>query len=246
VVAYLQGREDAEEAITELKAQIKNVGEDIAVDGLLAKYLKERGDADASQARLLRQLKRAAASGVDEEALHARLRDAGLPEELWLAMGAPKGEATSAGKPLADLLQRVNAMRTGAEVTGVEDGTVLEEMGRAVTQAVSRAEEQIAALTRMSRASVDKRRAPEFTRQQLLAIMAELGQELRQPLTVMNGVLDMMVQQHLGPVSDNQKPLLDLALQSGQRLDGLIDRMVKVAGLPDDLHPNAQIIARFS
>ena len=67
--------------------------------------------------------------------------------------------------------------------------------------------------------------------------LAELAQELMQPLTVINCSINMSVSGQLGEISEEQKELLSLAQSNTNRLNRLIEHLTKLVGYPKDLTP---------
>lgn len=80
-----------------------------------------------------------------------------------------------------------------------------------------------------------------LTRQQLIEHFAELNQEILQPLTVSSGVIDLISSGKTGALNDEQKELLQLAVDSMDRMRQLIEYTARIAGLPDGLTPDAKI-----
>ncbi len=138
-------------------------------------------------------------------------------DRLRLALGGPPGAASAAVRDTEQLIALL--------VKQIEEG--LENLLQVAQRPASKTDD------------------PELTRQQLLEMMAELGQELRQPLTIVSGVLDMLRLKHAGPLAKEQQPLVEMAVESTQRMDTLVGRMVEIAGMPKTLHPDREILKQF-
>ena len=82
---------------------------------------------------------------------------------------------------------------------------------------------------------------PKLSRKRLFEILAEIGQELCQPLAVINCSVDMLRSGSLGEVTKVQTEMLDMAVSSGDKMRMLIDKLIAIAGVPDDLVVNKQI-----
>lgn len=80
----------------------------------------------------------------------------------------------------------------------------------------------------------------------ILAQIAELHQEIAQPLTVTSGVLQMICQGDLGPLTPEQDTLLNLAYDSAQRANHLITHLHTIVGLPTTLTPQNQFISTIA
>jgi len=80
-----------------------------------------------------------------------------------------------------------------------------------------------------------------MARKRLMVLLAEVVQELCQPLSVINCSIDMIKSKHLGEVTDPQLEMLNLASISGERVRILVDKLLELSGLPRTLTPNSGI-----
>ncbi len=76
---------------------------------------------------------------------------------------------------------------------------------------------------------------PQLSRKRLFEILAEIAQELCQPLAVINCSVDLVRGGSLGDVAEAQKQILDTAAGSGEKLKLLIDKLIAIAGTPKGL-----------
>ena len=74
-----------------------------------------------------------------------------------------------------------------------------------------------------------------------MVLLAEIVQELCQPLSVINCSIEMIKSSHLGAVSDSQLEILNLASTSGDRVKLLVDKLLELSGLPTTMTPDADI-----
>jgi signal transduction histidine kinase len=81
-----------------------------------------------------------------------------------------------------------------------------------------------------------------LTKKDILEFLAEMGQELRQPLSVINCTLSLVGEGSLGAVTDQQKKMISLATDSAQRLEHLTDKLVDISGVPMALVPDSRIL----
>ena len=84
-------------------------------------------------------------------------------------------------------------------------------------------------------------RGPKVSRKRMLAVLAEITQELCQPLSVITCSISMVVSKSLGNVTDPQVDMLKLASESAAKMEVLIDNLEKISGLPTDLAPDSAI-----
>jgi hypothetical protein len=92
--------------------------------------------------------------------------------------------------------------------------------------------------------SAARRRGIGFnlTRKELLGQYAEINQEFLQPVTVSAGALDLLLSGRCGKLSASQQELVRLAFEGMERVNQLIAYTNRISGLPESLHPNADVI----
>ena len=78
---------------------------------------------------------------------------------------------------------------------------------------------------------------PKMSRKTLLVILAEVVQELYQPLSVINCSINMVTSNMLGDVTSGQMDMLVMANQSVERVQTLIHGLCKISGMPSELSP---------
>ncbi len=89
----------------------------------------------------------------------------------------------------------------------------------------------------------DREHNTGISRKRLFEILAEIGQELCQPLAVINCSVDTILSGMLGDINKVQREMLDLSADSAQKLKILIDKIIAIAGVPDALVVNKDIQA---
>ena len=273
------------EAVERLAAKVKQLVEDLAVDGIAARYVKLREQAEADGARLRRRMRGALRRGKEAgKELQGRLLGAGLTEEMvseLLASGkggagkdspgasaqqqvesqtsnvegqTSKGEgptdATSASlpksaadnpedspSPLAGLLAKLKETEPGSGELPSLVENILGEMSRSLLDTQRSAKKQLETLRKIVMIPSYRTDNPKLTRQQLQSLIAELGQQLRQPLTVISGGISMILSGHFGDIPNSQRQLIGLISDSAAELDTLITRLIEIAGIPESLAP---------
>lgn len=164
------------------------------------------------------------------------------------------------GSPIADhlsslLTKMTTKLEQGAENEGVTIeafGKALEDVDKEVRSLVDRTEKKIdqmigdatADAAAAAAAQKDGREAapPRLSRHKLYGMLGEIGQELCQPLAVMNCSIDMLNSKSFGEVNPQQKEMLELASTSGERMRALIDKLIEIAGVPETMAPDAEIV----
>ena len=74
--------------------------------------------------------------------------------------------------------------------------------------------------------------AHTMSRDELLASLAEVAQELMQPVTAINASLEMMLEGYVGDITEEQQDILTLASNSGEHLKYLMDMLIEIVGCP--------------
>jgi hypothetical protein len=87
-----------------------------------------------------------------------------------------------------------------------------------------------------------KTKAHKLTHAEYMRRFAELVQEIAQPLTVTNSVIEILGKGQAGPLTESQANFLGLALDSVDRVNQLIKYMHTLYGEPDSYIPEAAII----
>jgi hypothetical protein len=55
----------------------------------------------------------------------------------------------------------------------------------------------------------------------------------------------MIASNHLGEVNESQQAMLELASQGTERMRKLVYALMEIADVPEELHPNQEVIAGF-
>ncbi|MCF7818056.1 MAG: hypothetical protein K9M54_09255 [Kiritimatiellales bacterium] len=74
--------------------------------------------------------------------------------------------------------------------------------------------------------------AATMDRKELLTSIAEIAQELMQPLTAISASLEMMLGGYVGTINLEQRTILDLANNSGAHLTFLMKELISIVGCP--------------
>jgi hypothetical protein len=87
-----------------------------------------------------------------------------------------------------------------------------------------------------------KTNKPRFSHADYMLRFAELTQEIAQPLTVTNSVIEVLRQGQIGTLNETQTQFLDLAIESVDRVNQLIKYMHTLFGEPVSFSPDKAII----
>jgi len=238
-------QEGHDRALSAVSEEMESMREELEIDDLAAQYARSRRAAEEREKKLLRFMSRKGAEAVEAAGLQDKLQSDGLSPDGWNQLlvksgiddpGRKNGQPANADASLAILL---------AELTRVIDETASAEK---VAESLQRVEEGVEqAIRRTSRkiddlAAARKNKSARDPRAQddVLELLREVVQELCQPLTVVTATVQMLAENRLGKLSEVQKQAADLAVQSGNRLRALSDKLNTVLGVPASLTPDAR------
>lgn len=271
------------DAVERLASRVKELVENVAIDGVVAKYVRLRDEFAGAESRLTRRIRHSMKTGGDAgaEDIGKRLMDAGLPEDavrnlMDTAGRGKKGAAAAAhggdgedggdapaGKkddgeeegggagegggpggpgedsPLMSLLARLKETPPGSgDLPSLVD-EILAEMNKVLLKTQERANRQLDSLKRKMSPPPGRPEGALMSRDELFRILSELGQELKQPLTVVAGATQMFSGDSFGALSDDQRKMISMVSESAAELDALIGRFISVVGFPATLRPGA-------
>lgn len=81
-----------------------------------------------------------------------------------------------------------------------------------------------------------------LSREELLESLAEINQELAQPLTVSSALVEMLSSGRMGDVDAKQQKVFDLAANSLQRLETVVKYLQRISGMPVNLIPDQDLL----
>ena len=234
--------------------RVSNVFEEMAdaltIDSLVAEYGKKQGAIEKSEHRLVRYIKAKGEGILSDGAFLEKLEAEGISKETLAELLAKSGivvgataeeDAERVLKVLESLARQVEEQvgemgGAGASHGGEGVEEMVGSLAAAVSGVATKAENVVAEFA--SKAAQNN----GLTRKEILKFLAEMGQELRQPLSVINWSLCLVAEGALGAVTDQQKKMLSLATDSALRLEHLTDKLVELSGVPIALIPDSRIL----
>ena len=244
--------EPAAGQITEMVAEaVEEMNNELQVDALASDYVKKRKGVETTEKKILRFMKAAGKDNPEaSSALKEKLIEGGLDAEDWqqLLLKNAKTSLSKAGmgiagaEALGSLLAQMNEL-SDAKTIPTGPSTQEEQVRKLVTQI----EQEVATVTAEATQKLDQlekrlRNRPEMSRESILAMLAEIGQEICQPLAVIKCSLDMILSKALGEISAMQKEMLDLAVESGSRVEMLANKLIEISGMPKGTKPDTEIL----
>jgi hypothetical protein len=230
---------------------IEEMTDDVEIDGLSVDYAKKAQALEKTEKRMLRYMN---SHGEDVEAvkdLEARLTDSGLTMEGWRKL-VVKSDAVTAPIPLgpqappevgmlAILLKELNEMMA-APPDPKSLGRKLAEVDRQAKALHAVTEKHIKELADVVATEPQDGQAGKLSRKALVALLAEITQELCQSVSAIHCSVSMTLAGHVGDINEDQREVLTVAADCTHRLDQLLDRLIHVVGVPQGLTPDKDMV----
>ena len=223
---------------------------ELQIDALASDYVKKRKGIDTTEKKILRFMKVAGKENPEaSEVLKEKLIEGGLDVGEWQELlvksesaGGSKRGGVSGSDALASLLAQMTDLLDPKKTT---PGKAPPEPQ--INQLVTQVEQEVAVVTADAEQKLDSlakrlRDKPEMTREAMLAMLAEIGQEICQPLSVITCAVDMIRGKALGPLAPAQEEMLTLAAESGARLEMLANKVIEISGVPKGTKPDSGIL----
>jgi hypothetical protein len=250
---------------------VEEMTDALNVESLVAEYTKKLRAIEATQQRVLKFMKaRAVEKPEAADALREKLIDSGLTDDDWkelvqksrpAAGGPAAGDSTGAtgtggglGPAVAKLNDLLDPSRHTQDDPSIDNDLVrlLSDVNREIANTAERTEQTIRALAQElsqttpppGKADTDSNQ-PTLSRKNLMALLGELGQELCQPLSVLQSVVQMLKTKRLGEINEKQDRMLAIGCESADRLKTLVDKLILISNVPKDLSPNEKILGKI-
>jgi signal transduction histidine kinase len=130
-------------------------------------------------------------------------------------------------KALTSVFDKLEKLMQSEAIDGTKVKHLLGQAHDNLDDTLGTTREKLAALS-----STIGGQAHRMSRPELLASLAEVAQELMQPLTAIKTSVEMLLHGYVGDVSEEQQDLLELASNSGEHLQFLMDMLINIVGCP--------------
>ncbi|MEN8254951.1 MAG: hypothetical protein ABFR33_05715 [Verrucomicrobiota bacterium] len=220
---------------------IREMEENLGFELAANQYMEHREGIEASK----RQMKDYAfAKGAD--AAEEMISNTGIPSSEWRRIVV---ESRDAGKQdsslpiaasldsLATVFEKLESLMKSSETDGREVEDLLGQANNNLGDATHSTKEKLDSLSKQLYVIEEDTgtiggHAQEMDRKALLSSIAEIAQELMQPLTAINASLEMLLNGYAGEVAPDQRNLLSLASCSGDDLNYLMKELIGIVGIP--------------
>ncbi len=202
-----------------LTARLTELAEELDLDALASQYMKGRRATGKAGEKLGRLIDRIQADPEQLAELQDHLIRDGLTPEGWKELtGQTAARAGTTSPEIQDLIaETARQLSLLGHITGARLTRLRDKLGTEDTP-------------------------HQLSRREVLEILAELTQEISQPLTIMNGTVELIRSLRIGPLNESQLELLGMASESGDRIAQLVDSLMRIAGTPKTLQPDQDIL----
>ncbi len=227
------------------------------VEILAEEYRKRKEALKKSEKQIARFIRAKGPETVEQSDLPDRLTRSGMSFGQWCDILAVANRRTS--KHRRGAIDRLGTLARQIGETADRDATApmiealigqlpaaVKEIDTASNKLMERIGEWVAAMHEEEAAALSS--APDQRRRkrlELLAKLAEIAQELCQPLTVISASIDMVAGNYLGEVNEAQIGMLKLAAEGAERMRKLAYKLMEIANVPKALQPDQEILANL-
>lgn len=252
-----------EEAFMLDSGESGGVEDGLAITAQATDYLERRNEIRRQHEALLNRVRSCGDDPQRLKRLQEQLLQCGFSEKEWNVLLAESGVKNKENpdvdvQALSSLIDRVGTM-----ITPNADGSVdhphvsdaLDKIGRQVEQLIHRTKGEASSLAKHVEADKgtiakieNEARAQgiglELSREELLQSLAEINQELVQPLTTSSALLQLLSSGKTIPeLSDSQREILSTAVEGMERLEHLVGYLQRISGLPTTLSPDQELLS---
>ena len=234
-------RDLAGDADPELDRQIvqaiREIDEDLGFEMAAREYIDHQQAIDTKKQELKEYL-----SSRGADAASSLISSTDFPASDWrrIIVESRKSAASGGAPPMATgletltrVFQRLESLMKSEEA---DQGVVRDLIGEAsenLDDTVCSAKEKLNILSKqLEDTGTIGGQGREMTRKEILSSIAEIAQELMQPLTAISATHEMMLKGYSGKINPEQRSMLDLANNSGEHLAFLIEELIEIVGCP--------------
>ena len=256
-----------EEICGAVSAEVEELREDLAVESLVEEFAKKQKAAELAGRKISRYLKRHAEDG-GAEALQEKLAAEGVSPAKWKKMqvsatpekkdgeggtGTGGGGGSEGVQMLALLLAELDRQLADTGMDGSSErrqkiDMAVKKIDRQAAEVADGAEKHlddlngvVGALAKAAE-TAEQQQQKEMSRRRLLELLAEITQEIFQPLSVVRGTNEMLLKGVLGTIAEDQAAMLKLSETSLGRMQHLAERLRDICGNPKGRSPDARVL----
>ena len=171
------------------------------------------------------------------------LEGSGFPESDWKRIVVDSGHTSECAQPpivdgintLASVFEKLETLMKSDTADGHQVRDLLGQANENLDGTISSTREKLESLSRQIQENDTGTiggQAQTMDRKELLSSIAEVAQELMQPLTAIKATIEMMLDGYVGEISSDQRDLLGLAGNSSEHLKFLMHELIDIVGCP--------------
>lgn len=209
---------------------MRDMDENLSFEIAAAQYMEHREAIEQSKEQLHHFIQE---QGTD--VAETLLEGSGFPGNDWRRIVVESGKPQTKGdsslsdglSTLTTVFEKLEQLMKSETADGTKVKDLLGQANDNLDDNLDNTREKLAALS-----STIGGQARNMSRPELLAALAEVAQELMQPLTAINASVEMMLHGYVGEITGDQENLLTLASNSGEHLKYLMDMLIDIVGCP--------------
>jgi signal transduction histidine kinase len=217
---------------------IREMDENLGFEKAAVQYMEHR-DAIEQNKQELKAFVQAHGTDVAE----GLLSETDFPATEWRRIVVDSGKAKGDGSPpiaagintLANVFEKLETLMKSDRTDGSKVKDLLGEANENLDDTIFTTKEKLDVLSQHLKddeGATIGGQGRNMNQGELLAALAEVAQELMQPLTAINASLEMMLHGYVGEISEEQADLLGLASNSGEHLKYLMRELIEIVGCP--------------
>lgn len=234
----ISGNADAE-LDRKIVQAIREMDENLGFEMAAGKFIENKTAIEASRKELESYVRSHGADKAGE-----LLEDKDFPSREWRRIVIDSNPAAASALPVASglntlvtVLEKLEGLMKSGKSDDETVNRLINEASSSLGSASDSTHEKLELLSQalQEHTGTIGGQALKMDRKELLSTIAEIAQELMQPLTAMNVSLEMLLGGYAGEVSPEQHDMLYLASKSGDNLRYLMRQLIDIVGLPINL-----------
>jgi hypothetical protein len=177
----------------------------------------------------------------DKESAEELIKNSGIPHSQWnsIVVGARETQdqgITSGIETLTSVFEKLESVIKTTEPHEKQVKNLLGKANENLDDSIDTTREKLDMLSRQleiaKAGGTIGGQGRKMDQRELLAALAEVAQELMQPITAITASLEMMLNGFVGEISEEQRDLLGVAANSGEHLKYLMKELIDIVGCP--------------
>jgi hypothetical protein len=244
-----QSGEQAAQAAGQL---IEDARESLDVETTVSKYARYRKAAEDSERRLRGMIERAADDAQQLDELRQRLMECGVTPDEWQKLTfVCREQNPEPCEGAADDIRAIGQLTAQIEDTVARSrADTPNQPSTELKQLVTDTNRRLASLAKTSEHKIESLRKalkgdskkPPLTGKALLETIAEIVQEIIQPLTTATTAIAILARDSAPENTDTRQEVLSLATESCRRMSHLVNCLFRIAGTPAELYPHKALL----